>query len=116
MQNNPPNPLERGSSRGRGRGRSRSRPYFRRGATTAARTRTAPATPFPPVLDPSNPTNSPEIIPESTQNTNLSNVRFADFVARGRLSADLVEKLPPFDRCTEVQAATFDTILDGNDV
>ena len=114
MQNNPPNPLGRGSSRGRGRGRGR--PFFRRGATTAARTRTPPATPLAPVSGPSKPTNSPEIIPQSTENTNLSNVRFADFVTRGRLSADLVEKLPPFDRCTEVQAATFDTILDGNDV
>jgi ATP-dependent RNA helicase MSS116, mitochondrial len=59
--------------------------------------------------------NTPGIIPSVTENTALSNVRFADFVARGRLSADL-ERLIPFDRCTEVQAATFDVISDGRDV
>ena len=114
MQNNPPNPPGRGSRRGHGRGRGRS--FFRRGASTAARTRTAPAAPLPPVPGPSEPINGPGLIPSSTQNTTLSNIRFADFVARGRLSVDLLEKLSPFDRCTEVQAATFDTILDGNDV
>jgi superfamily II DNA/RNA helicase len=82
----------------------------------AARARTAPVAPSSPVLSLSKPTVDPGILPSSTQNTALSNVRFADFVARGRLSADLLEKLLPFDRCTEVQAATFDTILDGNDV
>ena len=114
MQTSIPQPLGRGNGRGRGRGRGRS--FFRRGAAMAARMRTAPAASLPPVPGPSEPTNSPEVVHSSTQNTTLSNVHFADFVARGRLSADLLEKLSPFDRCTEVQAATFDTILDGNDV
>jgi len=34
---------------------------------------------------------------------------------RGGFSDDLVEKLPPFYRCAEVQTATMDTNLDGND-
>jgi len=108
MQSTPRNPL--------GRGRGRGRRFFRRGAATAARTRTAPATPPSPMLGPSMPTDGPEVTPSPTQNTALSNVRFADFVARKKLSADLGERLRPFDRCTEVQAATFETILDGSDV
>ena len=116
MQTTPPNPSGRGSGRGRGRGRSRSRPFFRRGAAIAARARPSPETPRPPTLGSSEPTDSPMVIPPSTENTTLSNVRFADFVARGRLSPDLLEKLLPFDRCTEVQAATFDAILEGKDV
>lgn len=82
----------------------------------AARARSSPATPSPSISGPSDPTDGPVILPPSTENTTLSNVRFADFVASGRLSSDLLEKILPFDRCTEVQAATFDTILDGKDV
>jgi len=114
MQTTPQNPPGRGSGRGRGRGRGRG--FFRRGAATAARTRPARAAPSPPIIDSPMPANGPEIVPSSTENTALSNVRFADFVARGRLSVDLAERILPFDFCTEVQAATFDNILDGRDV
>jgi hypothetical protein len=82
----------------------------------AARTRTAHVAPSSPMLGPPEPTKGPEVIPPSTRNTALSDVRFADFLARGRLSDDLVAKLLPFYRCTEVQVATLDTILDGRDV
>lgn len=99
-----------------GNGRDHGRGPFRRGAAIAARTHKTPATPSSPVLGSPKSTNSLEITPSSTQSTTRSNVRFEDFVARGRLSADLLERLLPFDYCTKVQAATFDTILDGNDV
>ena len=105
-----PKTLRLGNGRGHGRG------PFRRGAAIAARTHTTPATSSSPVLGSLKSTNDPEIIPSSTQSTTLSNVRFEDFVACGRLSSDLLERLLPFDYCTRVQAATFDTILDGNDV
>ena len=112
METTSPNP----PWRGRGRGRARGRSFFRRGAAMTARARLAPATPSTSTLSSSTPIESPIVTPPSTENTALSNVRFADFVARGRLSSDLLEKLLPFEYCTEVQAATFDTILDGKDV
>lgn len=53
--------------------------------------------------------------PRASSPMGISQTRFSDFVNRGRISSTLLTN-NPYEFCTEVQAATMDTILDGVDV
>jgi hypothetical protein len=53
--------------------------------------------------------------PRASSPVGISQTRFLDFVNRGRISSTLLAN-NPYEFCTEVQAATMDTILDGVDV
>lgn len=53
--------------------------------------------------------------PQLKDNTHISTTRFADLHARGFISKQVLDNIP-FEFCTEVQAATLETILTGVDV
>ena len=53
--------------------------------------------------------------PVSPGRANTSTTRFAEFHERGFISTTLFDNIP-FEYCTEVQAATMETILGGVDV
>lgn len=85
-------------------------PALARGAATAAATAAAPAR-APPVQQ---NLVVPAALPPKA-NDNLSTTRFAEFYQRRLISKNLLDNIP-FEFCTEVQAATMDTILSGVDV
>ena len=63
------------------------------------------------------PAPFPEAVPESRPASppGFSQVKFSDLVASGKIAKELMAGIP-FEYCSEVQAATVDPILAGQDV
>ncbi|KIJ31744.1 hypothetical protein M422DRAFT_185519 [Sphaerobolus stellatus SS14] len=65
-------------------------------------------------MTPATQVRRPSLPPAPAHPPHMSNVRFADYAAKG-LNATLAHSIP-FEYCTPIQAATLDAILTGEDV